>query len=247
MRHFVSTAQFYKSVEWDNCKAQVLSDRMRADGSIVCEYCGQVILKGFNPQARNNARALVFHHKTPLTSQNVNDTSVAINPNNIACLHWNCHNEVHNRFGNGGGGLPEKKVYLITGAPCSGKTTFARERLEPNDLILDIDDIWQTISGQPRYTKPNSLKPLIFGVRDELREMIGRGAGSWRNAFIIESLPSKHDRERAADKYKAHNVEIITMDATKEECLQRLHENPNGRDVKAYEGYIAEYFSRYSE
>jgi len=247
MRHFVSTAQFYKSLEWDNCKAQVLSERMRADGSIICEHCGEVILKGFNPQARNNSGAIVFHHITYLTSQNVNDASVAINPNNIAVLHWRCHNEVHERFGHGGGGAPEKKVYLITGAPCSGKTTFARERLEPNDLILDIDDIWQTISGQPRYTKPNSLKTLIFAVRDEIRGLIGRGAGTWRNAYIIESLPSKSDRERAADRYKAHNVEVITMDATKEECLQRLHAEPSGRDVKAYEEYIDEYFARYSE
>jgi predicted kinase len=247
MRHFVSTAQFYKSVDWANCKAQVLLDRQRADGTVFCEFCGQPILKGFNPQARNNSGAIVFHHKTFLNNQNVNDASVAINPLNIALLHWNCHNEIHRRFGFGGGGLPEKKVYLITGAPCSGKTTFARERLEPNDLILDIDDIWQTISGQPRYTKPNSVKSLVFAVRDEIRDLIGRGAGSWRNAFIIESLPSKHDRERAADKYKAHNVEVVTMDATAEECLQRLRENPNGRDVQAYEGYINEYFERYSE
>lgn len=248
MRRYESTAQFYRGEDWANCKAQVLHERTRADGSLYCEHCGRLILKGFNPQANNNAGAVVFHHKTFLNNYNVNDAAVAINPANIAVLHWACHNEVHERFGHSGGNnIPEKKVYLVTGAPLSGKTTFARERLAPSDIILDIDDIWQTISGQPRYIKPNAVKPLVFAVRDEIKGLIGRGAGTWRNAFIIESLPVKMDRQREADRYKAHNVEVITMQTTQEECVARLHGNPNGRDVKAYEQYIDEYFRRYSE
>lgn len=243
MKHYASTAAFYRSDDWAACKAQVLHDRIRSDG-VYCEHCGKIILKGFNPQANNNAGAIVFHHKTPLSNYNVNDASIAINPDNIAILHWNCHNEVHNRFS---GGVPEKKVYLITGAPCSGKTTFARERMQTNDLILDIDDIWATISGQPRYTKPNSLKTLVFAVREEIKGLIGRGAGTWRNAYIVESMPSKMDRQREVDRYRAHNVEVVTMQTTKEECLQRLYDHPNGRDVKAYEQYIEQYFARYSE
>lgn len=244
MRYYASTAAFYRSDDWEACKAQVLQSRIRLDGTVYCEHCGQPIIKGFNPQENNNAGAIVFHHKTYLNNYNVNDASVAINPENIAILHWRCHNEVHERFQ---GGQPEKKVYLVTGSPLSGKTTFARERLQANDLILDIDDIWQTISGQPRYVKPNSLKTLVFAVRDELKGLIGRGAGTWRNAYIIESMPSKMDRQREVDRYKAHNVEVVTMQATKEECLQRLHDHPNGRDVKAYEQYIEQYFARYSE
>lgn len=244
MRRFENTAQFYRSNEWAAAKAQVLQQRVRSDGAVYCEHCGQPILKGFNPNANNNAGAIVFHHKTYLTNYNVNDATISINPENIAILHWNCHNEIHERFT---GGIPEKKVYLITGAPLSGKTTFARERIQPNDLILDIDDIWQTISGQPRYTKPNSLKSLVFAVREELKGLIGRGAGTWRNAFIIEALPVKMDRQREVDRYKAHNVEVVTMAATIDDCLRRLYENPNGRDIKAYEGYIKEYFERYSE
>lgn len=244
MRHYDSTAQFYRGEDWANCKAQVLSERQRG-GAIYCEHCGQPIIKGFNPNANNNAGAIVFHHKTYLTNYNVNDASISINPDNIAIVHWACHNEIHERFGFGG--IPEKKVYLITGAPCSGKTSFVRERLRANDLILDIDDIWQTISGQPRYTKPNSVKALVFAVRDELKGLIGRGAGTWRNAYIIESLAAISDRKREAERYKAHNVEVITMQATQEECLQRLHSNPNGRDIAAYEGYIKEYYQRYSE
>ena len=119
--------------------------------------------------------------------------------------------------------------------------------MQANDLILDIDDLWEMVSGKPRYTKPSALKPIIFQLRDDYKGMIGRGAGTWRTAYILESLPSPADRQREADKYKAFNVEIVTMDTSEEECLRRLHALPNGRSVKDYEGYIREYFSRFRE
>lgn len=246
--NFKSTAHFYKSQEWAHCKAQVLQSRIKADGVVYCEHCGKPILKGFNPDKNNNSGAIVFHHTIYLNNSNVNDASVSLDPNKIQIVHWSCHNEIHQRFGFGGtNNIPEKKVFLITGASCSGKTTWVKERVQESDLVLDIDDLWEMLSGQQRYTKPNALKPIIFKLRDELKGLIQRGTGTWRNAFIIESLPSKQDREREADKYKAFNVEVITMNATKDECLQRLHNDPNGRNIKDYEKYIDEYYSRFSE
>lgn len=248
MKTYKSTYDFYRSDDWNSCKAQVLQARIKADGSIICEHCGKPILKGFNPNANNNSGAIVFHHKIYLNNYNVNDAAVAVNPDNIAIVHWSCHNEIHERFGYGSGNnIPEKKVYLITGASCSGKTSFVRDRLQENDLVVDIDDIWQMVSGQDRYIKPNALKPIVFKIRDELKGLISRGTGTWRNAFIIESLPSKQDRDREADRYKAFNVEVITLDVSKEECIDRLHKNPSGRNIKDYEKYIEEYFNRFTK
>lgn len=248
MMNYKSTYEFYRSKEWADCKAQVLSERIKSDGVVYCEMCGKPLLKGFNPSANNNSGAIVFHHKIYLNNFNINDASISINPSNIQILDWRCHNEVHERFGFGSGNnIPEKKVYLVTGASCSGKTSWVKERFQANDVVLDIDDIWQCVSGQERYTKPNSLKPIVFKLRDELKALIQRGTGTWRNAFIIESLPSKQDREREADKYKHFNIEIVTLDTSKEECLNRLHTNPSGRNIRDYEKYIKEYYERYKE
>ena len=249
MKSYKSTYDFYRSDDWSNCKAQVIQRELaKGNGVIYCDICKQPLVKGFNPNANNNAGAIVFHHKIYLNNLNLNDASISINPDNIQCLCWRDHNFVHQRFGySGTNNIPEKKVYLITGASCSGKTSWVKERLQENDIVVDIDDIWQMVSGQARYIKPNSLKPIVFKIRDELKGLIQRGTGTWRNAFIIESLPSKQDREREADKYKAFNVEVVTMDATQDECLQRLHTNPSGRDINSYEKYIKEYFSRYKE
>lgn len=245
MRHYETLTQFYNGQDWANCKAQVTQERLKG-GALYCEHCGKVILKSFNPNAKNNKGAVVYHHKIYLTNQNLNDASIAINPQNIAVLHWQCHNEIHNRF-NGTAVAIERKVYIITGAACSGKTTFVKERMQTGDIVLDIDDLWQTISGQPRYIKPNALKPIVFNMRLALKEQIAKGAGSWRNAYIIESLPLATDRKREAERYKAHNCEIITMEASREECLNRLYIMPNGRDIKLYEEYINNYFDDYTQ
>lgn len=243
MKHYEDTSQFYNSTDWANCKAQVTQERLK-DGALYCEHCGKIILKSFNPNERNNSKAVVYHHKIYLNNYNVNDASISINPANIAILHWQCHNEVHGRF-TGGYEKPERKVYIITGASCSGKTTFVKERVQEGDIVLDIDDIWQAISGQQRYIKPNTLKPIVFNLRNTIKDQIAKGAGTWRNAYIIESLPIATDRKREAERYKAHNVELITMDATREECLQRLYADPNGRNIKDYEKYINDYYENY--
>lgn len=248
MRFFNTTAEFYRSKEWGACKEQVLQERIKKDGTIICEHCGKPIIKGFNPNANNNAGAIVFHHKIYLNNLNVNDASISINPDNIAILHWACHNEVHQRFGfSGGNNRPEKKVYIIVGAPCSGQHDYVSERIQPNDIVLDIDDIWQCVSGQARYIKPNALKPIVFNIRDNIKQLIARGTGTWRNAFIIESLPSPADRNREAERYKAFNVEVITMNKTEQECLERLYQQPNGREIKAYENFIKEFYQRFKE
>lgn len=245
MKHYNNVTQFYNGEDWANCKAQVTQERLK-DGALYCEHCGKVITKSFNPNAKNNKGAIVYHHKRYLTNQNVNDASIAINPENIAVLHWQCHNEVHNRFC-GNGVAIERKVYLITGAPLSGKTTFVKERLTEGDIVFDIDDMWQTLSGQGQYIKPNSLKAVIFNIRNAIKEQIQKGAGSWRNAYIIESLPIATDRKREAERYKAHNCEVITMNTSREECLNRLYAQPNGRDIKKYEEYINNYFDDYTQ
>lgn len=243
---FNSTAQFYNSKLWQDCKQQVISERLK-DGVLYCNMCGQPLYKSFNPSKNNNKNAIVFHHKIYLNNQNVNDANISINPQNIEVLCWTCHNITHQRFCAGSTiNQIERKVMLITGAPLSGKTTFVRDHMQEGDLVFDIDDLWQILSGQPRYIKPNTLKTMVFNLRLSVKEQIAKGAGGWRNAYIIESLPLATDRKREAERYKAHNTEIITMEATREDCLNRLYAMPNGRDIKAYEEYINSYFDDYT-
>lgn len=245
MRHYNNLKDFYNGDDWAMCKQQVLNDRITSDGKVICEYCNEEIIKDFNPNKRNNRNAIVYHHKIELNIANVNDASISINPENIATLHWQCHNIIHDRFiGSNGNNLPTKKVYLITGASCSGKTSFVKERATDGDIVVDIDDIWEFVTRGKRYYKPKWAQSIVFAIRDAMIDKIitTKLNGTWHNAFVIESLPFGSDRDNRASQLQA---EVIEMEATEEECLQRLYENPNGRNIRDYEKYIKDYFRRY--
>ena len=43
---------------------------------------------------------------------------------------------------------PTRKVFLINGAPGSGKTTYVQSRRQPGDLVLDLDYICSALNAQ---------------------------------------------------------------------------------------------------
>ena len=223
---------FYRQARWIKLRNALLHDRVNAEGLLLCENCGKPIIKDYDA---------ILHHKVELTPQNVNDDEIAYNPDNLAFVHARCHNEIHNRFG-GRIKTWQRKVYYVWGAPCSGKSTFVQENMQVGDLVLDIDRIWQALSGQPAYIKPNELKAVVFNTRNAVLDNIKTRAGNWQQAFVIEGGALIGDRMRRIETLGA---ESIFIDATIEECFARLHEAPNGRDIPAWEEYIKGWFSTY--
>ena len=230
---FSSLSQFYISDKWRSFRQLIISERTNpADGNCYCEECHKIFKAGYE---------IIAHHKKPLTMANVNDYTVSLNPENISLVCGTCHNKIHNRFGY----CSERKVYLITGAPCSGKTTFVNENKGNSDLIIDIDNIWQCITGGERYYKPNALKTNAFIIRDCLLDMVKTRTGKWERAWIIEGLPHRAERERKAALLGA---EVIHIDTDEKTCLWRLA-NDESRILykEEWTKYINDYFSAYQE
>lgn len=236
-----SRHSFYKSKEWQECKQRVLLDRVREDGAVYCEHCGKPIDKQFNPRTNENKYSMIFHHKIELTDTNYLDYNISLNPENIQIVHFKCHNEIHNRFA---GGTPRKKIYIVHGSPCSGKTTWAREQAGEQDLVIDIDDLWEFVSKKPRYTKPNTYKDLVFALWREYLEQVKMRTGYWNNAYIISGEALSTTRNNMADKY---NAELVHIDTPREQCLENLYNNPCGRSITEYEKYINNYFDKFTE
>ena len=216
---------FYQSKDWINLLTVIKAERINADGFIICEHCGKPIVKKYD---------CIGHHKTELTPANVNDFNISLNPDNVALVHHKCHNEIHARFGNA-----YKKIYIVHGAPCSGKSSYIRDVAGRDDLILDIDKIWLCISNNESYIKPNTLKRNVFAIRDCLLDQIRTGTGYWRNAYIIGGYPYASDRQRMAEMYGA---ELIHIEATPEECKARAADRPS-----EWIEYITDYFEKYQE
>lgn len=231
MRTFTSLSQFYTSDEWRGFRASLLSERVNLnDGILYDEHNGKPLLNSYD---------IVAHHKIPLTMQNVNDYSISLNPENIMLVSHRSHNEIHARYGF----AMLKKVYYVYGAPCSGKTTFVRESKGNSDLVLDIDLIWQAVTGGALYEKPDALKAAVFAMRDTLLDIVKTRTGKWERAWVIEGGALKSDRER---RISALGAEDIFIQCDKETCLQRLaSDNTRELVMEQWREYIDDWFNRY--
>ncbi len=215
---------FYKSKEWNNLINQIRLDYINDDGLLLCEYCNKPIIKAYD---------CIGHHKIELTNDNVNDYDISLNKNNIMLIHHKCHNIIHERFGY----ERQKKIYVVYGAPCSGKSTWVQANAGVDDIVLDIDNIWQMITINDRYVKRDRLKQNVFGIRDCILEQIKMRVGKWKNAYIIGGYPLASDRVRLENLF---NCEFIFIDETKEVCLQR------SKDRIGWDKFVEDWFNLYS-
>lgn len=216
-------ADFYRSDEWFNLTTQLKLERISDDDILYCEHCGKPIVKAYD---------CIAHHKIELTESNVNDYNISLNPDNIMLIHHRCHNIIHERWGH----EQMKRVYCVYGAPCSGKTTWVHDNAGKEDLILDIDSIWQMISVNDRYVKPNRLKTNVFMVRDCILDMIKCRTGKWKNAYIIGGYPLAMDRYRLQQQT---GCEFIFIDESRETCLARARSSE-------WINYINDWFEKFS-
>lgn len=231
---FSSLPQFYTSDVWRKFRRALIDERRNPeDGILYSEYSGKPLLNGYD---------IVLHHIDPLTMRNVNDYSVSLNPDNIQIVSIAEHNIIHARFGY----AMERKVYIVHGAPCSGKTTFVASSRGNSDLVVDMDAIWQCVTGGQLYHKPDALKPNVFGVRNCLLDMIRTRYPrvGWERAWIIAGLPNCVERERMAVDMGA---ELIHIDTDRVTCLERLAADDKRAPYRAqWEQYIEDYFAQYT-
>lgn len=191
--------QFYCTKAWRD-----LSYVLKVAVKGKCSRCNE-ILEDFSQ--------LIGHHKTELTEENVDDPNISLNPELIEIICFDCHNKEHRRFGN------KQHVYIVWGSPLSGKNTAVRQMMQYGDIVLDMDALWQAVTMQPEFIKPNNCRFNIFKLRDELLDQIKTRYGQWYDAYIIGGYPDKYERERLAQTLGA---ELIHCESTKEECLKRL-------------------------
>lgn len=234
MLNFKSLSQFYTSREWRKFRKALIAERInKDDGILYDEYNHKPLLRDCD---------IILHHKIELTMQNVNDRLISLNPNNIMIVSLQSHNEIHNRFG---GRLKDyqRKVYYIYGSPLSGKSTFVKMNMQEGDLILDIDRIWEALSGQEEYVKPNEIKPIVFNVRNAVLDSIKTRQGSWQTAWVVEGGALLGDRKRRIETLGA---EGIFIDTPKETCLERLYsDKERAAVVLEWEQYINKWFDDY--
>ena len=224
----MSLYNFYRSDQWENLLKILKLERIDSKGNIICAHCGKPIVKAYD---------CIGHHIIELTEENYTDANISLNPDNIQLVHHKCHNIIHNKLYSG-----NRQVFIVYGSPLSGKSSYVTEAMVEGDLIIDMDSIWQCVSGCDRYVKPNRLKSVVFAVRDNLLESVKYRRGKWQNAYVIGGYPFKAERERLIDTLGAREIFI---DTDKDTCINRLLACED-RDKAEWERYINDWWLQYN-
>ena len=222
--------QFYNSAQWNHIRNIVVAERSQKTGNITCEYCGNTI---------SSFGDVEIDHIKELTLDNVNDVNISLNTDNLKIACHSCHNKKNGRFCS-----TERKVYIVYGAPFSGKNTYVKQNMFRGDLIVSLDRLFQAISFLNLYDKPDLLKYNVFSVRNTLLDNIKTRYGKYKNAWVIGGYANKHDREHIKKELCA---ELIYIQSTKEECLKRLELCQDDRQYQKaeYKKYIAKWFDEF--
>ena len=224
MLNIYTLKTFYKSTEWTNLLEIIKLERINSNNELICEYCNKPIILKYD---------CIGHHKIELTESNVNNYNISLNPDNIMLVHFRCHNQIHKRFGY----EPHKRIYIVYGSPCSGKSTWVNSVATDEDIIVDIDKLWEAVSICDKFHKPNRLKANVFGLQDVLLDQIRTRTGKWFNAYIVGTYPLKMDRLRLAQRL---NAELIYIECDKETCLSRAK-------TKEWKDFIIKWFENFQE
>lgn len=218
---------FYASDLWRDFRMGLILER-----GPYCQKCSALIA---------NTKKLIGHHEIELTPENVHDHMISLNPQRVRLVCHDCHNKMHNRFG----ARRERCVYVVYGPPLAGKKTFVQEQMMRGDLVVDMDRLFEAVSFQPAYDKPDNLLGNVMGLQLLLLDNIKTRAGKWGNAWVIGGYPDRFKRERIATELGA---ELVFVETPKELCFARLDMDPlRSSCALEWQKYIDKWFESYQK
>jgi HK97 family phage prohead protease len=131
------------------------------------------------------------------------------------------------------------KVYVVHGAPCSGKKDYVASHMGENDVVFDYDKVMAAISGRPIYQPTKSLVSYCLDIRTLILKKAMRGQDVDKT-WIITTRVGDEMKSQLSDI----PVEYVHIDTPKDECLQRLESDPERQPLaEELRTVIDEYFS----
>lgn len=172
---------FYHSKEWGKFRELIIAEKLAKYGELIDEETGDVIL---------NKGDAVLHHKIFLTSQNVNDPSVSLNPQNIELVSFATHQLIHNKFGCRG-----REVHITR----KKKEEIKEKSLKAYDLQIDFETLKKALGGQENST--SNTWAIYYALIDQVYTRLGK----WTKALIF-AKGTKGEFERLKKKLGAEEV-----------------------------------------
>jgi predicted kinase len=136
--------------------------------------------------------------------------------------------------------------HIVCGPPGSGKTGYVEQQRKWGDVIVDVDALYQAISGLPCYEKPKSLLDLVLSLRNALLTLLPRYQDRFYNAWIITGGARLESRTRLALRYDACGVRVHVLEVSPGECLRRIGHDPRRADkVREWQELVHKWWREY--
>ena len=113
-------------------------------------------------------------------------------------------------------------ITIVIGSPCSGKSTWAKNELKNNDVIVDYDELAKAFGSKVEHSSSGSIRTVALTARKEAIKRILTGIEN--DAFIIHTNPT----DEAIDSYIEADANFVLINPGKETCLQRAESRPEG-------------------
>lgn len=234
--------QFYKSKAWQDCRNAYFDSKFG-----ICELCGKP--------------GKEVHHKKHITPSNISDPDITLNWDNLQLLCSSCHCAIHEKsyemyrartrmdkgivnglcFDDEGNVIKNKNVFIVWGAPASGKTSYVEKNKGKYDLIVDLDLIIAALSMTNGKKVTEDYLPFALDVRELLYNLIAERKYYFEKAWIIATLPKKEERTALQKRLDA---ELIYIDTSKEECLRHACNDDERKNKELQYKIINKYFDK---
>lgn len=119
-------------------------------------------------------------------------------------------------------------VYVVTGPPAAGKSTWVRENAKPGDITIDYDTLVQVLSpGQP--SDPVEQSPYVVMAAQAARDAAFNESAdaAMTDVYLVHAMPDRH----ALNRYRKFGYEIVTVDPGYDECMRRAAAQRTPRQV----------------
>lgn len=133
-------------------------------------------------------------------------------------------------------------IRVLCGPVGSGKTTYCNKYRQPGDVVIDLDLIFQGITGAAKYDKPPDLWPWARGCRDALLDM-AEAIQPPGNVWILTGAPTPAERQEYADRFPGCSIHVFPVPV--EECARRCKADPERSDKLDWNNLIFRWWFQY--
>lgn len=132
-------------------------------------------------------------------------------------------------------------LFVITGPPTAGKTTWVREHAQPGDITIDYDALVAALT--PRGAEPYDAPMHVVDVAQTARNAAIHVALNkiWHcDIYLIESRPSAQSQQR----YEQLGAQFVDIDPGYDVCITRARTQRHPRVQHAVDRWYRDALAR---